>query len=89
MYNESLFDRSSRFVLILTAMIPKAIGENISLARTGARLTQIEMAGRLGVTQAAVSGWETGRRVPSVYMLARVAAVLGVSVDALLTPAAA
>ena len=47
-------------------------------------MTQKQLAEALGVTQGAVSQWETGRGGPSAKMLKPLADVLGVTVDDLL-----
>lgn len=47
-------------------------------------MTQAEMAQRLGVTNKAVSKWETGKAKPTTNTLRKMAVLFGVSVDALL-----
>ena len=48
-------------------------------------LTQEEMANRLGVTASAVNKWESGASLPDITMLAPIARLLGITVDALLS----
>jgi transcriptional regulator with XRE-family HTH domain len=60
------------------------IGYNIRSARGAAKLSQSALATRLGVTQASVSLWETGSRVPNVEVLRRIAVSLGCSLNVLL-----
>lgn len=43
-------------------------------------LTQLELAGQLGVTEKAVSKWETGRGYPDISLIGPLSAALGVSV---------
>lgn len=43
--------------------------------------TQIELARKLGVTQALVSKWVTGRGTPKTVTVPKIAEVFGVSVD--------
>lgn len=43
------------------------------------KFTQTEFAEKLGVTQQAVSRWESGGSAPRMSMIARIAEVLGVS----------
>ncbi|MFK5706036.1 helix-turn-helix transcriptional regulator [Ligilactobacillus sp. LYQ139] len=43
--------------------------------------TQIEFAKALGVTQTAVSAWETGRVVPSTKNIKKIAEVLNKPID--------
>ena len=59
------------------------IGDNISYIRKKRGFTQIDFADALGVTQSAVSHWETGRAVPDTRQIFNIAKLLGVSVDAL------
>ncbi|HLH70584.1 MAG TPA: helix-turn-helix transcriptional regulator [Candidatus Dormibacteraeota bacterium] len=50
-------------------------------ARRRAGLTQVELAKRLGTTQAAVTRLETGRFLPAVRTLCRLARALDVGVE--------
>ena len=47
-------------------------------------LTQSELAEKLGITNKAVSKWETGEAMPDTAQLLPLAEILGVSVDELL-----
>lgn len=60
------------------------IGENIRRARQKNGLTQYELAEKLGVSDRAVSRWETGAASPDVGALVRLALILETSADALL-----
>ena len=53
--------------------------------REGAGLTQRQLAERIGVTDKAVSKWETGRGLPDVTLVEPIARALGVSVAELLS----
>ena len=53
--------------------------------RERAGFTQGEVARKLGVTDAAVSMWETGKTSPRAVLLPRIAALYGCTVDSLLT----
>lgn len=57
------------------------LADKIYEARKRARLSQEELAHRLGVTRQAVSKWETGRSVPDTENIRRMAAALAVSSD--------
>ena len=59
-------------------------GQFISERRKAIGLTQKELAERLGVTNKAVSKWETGGGMPDVSMLRKLSEILEVSVDELL-----
>jgi transcriptional regulator with XRE-family HTH domain len=54
-------------------------------ARKNARLTQVELAGRIGVDKSYISRIEKGVTVPSVATFYRIVNALGLSVE--LTPA--
>lgn len=53
-------------------------------ARIQAGLTTTQLAQHMGVTQAAVSHWDTGKKVPGTDTLCRLADLYGVTVDYLL-----
>lgn len=59
-------------------------GAFIAKTRGELRLTQKELADRIGVTDKAVSKWETGRGFPDVGVLEILAKELGVSVTELM-----
>ena len=56
----------------------------IALLRKQQKMTQNDLARRLGITYQAVSGYETERREPSFDILYKMADVFGVSVDYLI-----
>ena len=58
-------------------MNPSDIGRVVSERRREAGLTQAELAARMGTTQAALSKIETGRTLPGLDLLARVAEATG------------
>lgn len=62
----------------------ESIGRTIALLRKRAGWTQRELAGRLGVTDKAVSRWERGLGLPEQSSLARLAKVLGVDIEDIL-----
>ncbi len=62
-----------------------ALGKTIGLLRRRRGLTQEELAQSLGVSAQAVSKWETDNSCPDIMLLPKLAAELGVSVDALLS----
>ena len=59
------------------------LGDRLRRARQAQGLTLSQVGAALGVSHAAVSRWETGRRAPSLRLLQRLAAVLGVAPGAL------
>ena len=65
-------------------MDAKKTGELIAALRKEKGWSQAELAERLGVTNKAVSRWETGRGYPDVELLPLVARELGVTISELL-----
>ena len=57
------------------------IGLNIYTLRKQSGLTQAGLAERLGVTEQAVSKWETGQCAPDVSLFPGIAELFGVSID--------
>lgn len=70
-------------------MDAKKIGAFIAASRRARGLTQQQLAGELGVTNRAVSKWETGQGLPDIAVLPDLAVALGVTVDELLAGGAA
>ena len=66
-------------------MNQKHFGLIITKLRKQHRMTQEKLAQKLNVSSKAVSKWETGMGYPEITLLPKIAAVLGVSVDFLLT----
>ena len=60
------------------------IAKNIVLLRTGAHLTQAELAERLNYSDKAVSKWERGESLPDITVIKAIADMFGVTVDWLL-----
>lgn len=59
------------------------IGQNIKLLRQRKHLTQEQVAAQLGVSYQAVSKWETSANTPDIALLPALAALFGVTIDAL------
>ncbi|MCI5500028.1 MAG: helix-turn-helix transcriptional regulator [Clostridiales bacterium] len=55
-------------------------------ARTKAGFSQAEVAERIGISDAAVSMWETGKTNPRASILPELARLYGCTVDELLSP---
>lgn len=53
-------------------------------ARTKCGISQVEAGRRLGVSDAAVSMWETGKTAPRAKLLPKIALLYGCSVDELM-----
>ena len=60
------------------------IAERIRKARKEAGLTQKQLGDRMGVSDASITQYESGKRNPKVETLQRIAKALGVGVDVLL-----
>ena len=59
------------------------IGNNIKQLRQQKNLTQDQVAEKLGVSYQAVSKWENNANTPDIALLPEIAALFGVSIDAL------
>lgn len=55
--------------------------QRIHQARHAAGLTQSKVAAQIGVTQAAVSAWESGKATPGLENLHKLAVALGCQID--------
>ena len=66
-------------------MEPTRIGRFIAERRKALGLTQRQLAERLAVSDKAVSKWETGRGLPDVLLMLPLCAVLGITVNDLLS----
>ena len=58
-----------------------SLGRFISLRRKFLRMTQEELAEKIGVSKSAIAKWETERGLPDRDNLGRLAEVMNVSVD--------
>ena len=58
-------------------------GEAIKALREKCGMTQAELAGKIGVSDKAVSKWETGRGLPDITLVEPIASALGLSVGEL------
>ena len=67
----------------------QTLGKRIMYHRKRLSLTQDQLAEQLGVTAQAVSKWENDQSCPDISTIPRLAAIFGISTDALLgyTPA--
>ncbi len=61
-----------------------AVAANITALRTNAKLTQAELAEKLGYSDKSVSKWERGESVPDIYVLKNIADIFDVTVDYIL-----
>lgn len=59
-------------------------GKFIALCRKNKKMTQAELAERLGITDRAVSKWENGRSMPDCSIMLELCNILGISVNELL-----
>ena len=61
------------------------IGKFIAQRRKMQNLTQMQLAEQLGITDRAVSRWETGKTLPDAAIMLALCGILGISVNDLLT----
>ncbi len=61
------------------------IGKFIAERRKNAKLTQMQLAKKLDITDRAVSKWETGKAMPDSSIMLELCDVLGISVNDLLS----
>ena len=61
------------------------IGRFIAERRKKANLTQAQLAEKLGITDRAVSKWETGRSLPDASLMLDLCGLLGINVNDLLS----
>ena len=62
----------------------ETLGGMIARLRKQKGMTQLELAGKLGVTDKAVSKWERDLSCPDIGLLPSLAEVLGISIDELM-----
>ncbi len=60
------------------------IGKYLSVLRKYYKITQDELASRLGVTRQAISKWETGATIPDVELLMKLSELYGISINDIL-----
>ena len=63
----------------------ESIGKRIASARKAKGMTQVDLAGKMGVSSQAVSKWETDASCPDISLLPLLCKTLGITADELLT----
>ena len=58
----------------------------IRMLRERKKLTQAELAAKIGVMQSTVARYESGERLPSVFVALKIAEILDCTIDDLLRP---
>jgi transcriptional regulator with XRE-family HTH domain len=66
------------------ARLPKTLGKNVQRARKKERLTQEELADKVGISRAYMGYIEQGRNAPSLETLEKIARALKVKISTLL-----
>ena len=61
------------------------IGKFIAMRRKHMNLTQMQLAEKLGITDRAISKWETGKTLPDSSIMLELCAILGITVNDLLS----
>jgi len=59
----------------------KEIGKKIQMAREESGMTQVDLSGSLGITQAALSNYELGKRRLYLHQIEQIAGLLGKTLD--------
>jgi len=70
--------------IILMSVISLKLGQNLKKIRTAKKMSQGDIARKLEVHRAYVSGIENGKRNPTLATIEKLAATLGVAVSELL-----
>lgn len=60
------------------------LGKRLKRLRSEKKLTQMELAEKIGVTHVSISGYESGKRTPDTETLTKIADFFNVSTDFLL-----
>lgn len=61
-----------------------SVGDKLRTLRNERNLSQDRLAKKVSVTRASIATYESGNRLPSLYVLVRLARALGVTTDYLL-----
>ena len=77
-------NENARCYLVLRMNVRRIVGNNVRKYRLLAKMTQAEMARRMGVDRTYISGLEKGERNITIETLAQAAKALGVRVAKLL-----
>lgn len=67
------------------AKLEDIVKKRLRTIRENLKLNQSQFADKLGISQAAISQFEDGKRVPSIDTLDKIAKALGISVQSLLS----
>lgn len=59
------------------------IGGRIRLYRRAGRMTQRQLAGKLGLDRTSISAYEHSKRIPDIFILCHLADIFAVSLDEL------
>lgn len=66
-------------------MNQERIGKFIAVCRKEKKITQSELAEKLGVTDRSVSNWETGKNMPDLSLFKPLCEILGITINELLS----
>lgn len=61
----------------------RMIGQNIKRYRIRQGMSQCQMAELLWIDRSSLSAYETGKRIPDIFMLWRIADIFGITLDSL------
>jgi transcriptional regulator with XRE-family HTH domain len=76
LFSAGWYDSKHRVIPTGAAMIYRDIGKRLQRAREEAQMSQEELAGLLGITQAALSNYELGKRRLYLQNLEQIASIL-------------
>ncbi|SNU87154.1 DNA-binding protein [Streptococcus merionis] len=82
-FMKSIMRVTSALDFIFGDLSIKTIGEQIKHLRLDAGLSQTQLAERLGISNQAVSKWETNFSQPDITLLPDLATIFGISIDSL------
>ena len=75
-------------ILVEKRCVSMNFGEKLKMLRTGQKMTQQQLAERIGVAKSVVSYYESGDRYPSYDVLIKIASIFRTTTDYLLNVSA-
>ena len=76
--------QKSKYTLIKSTVSTETLGERLARLRKEKGFTQVELAGKIGITQVLISNYERNRLRPHYEMIINFAYALNVTTDELL-----
>ena len=66
-------------------MNQEKIGKFIAENRKNKKMTQVQLAQKLGVTDRAISNWENGKNMPDLSLFKSLCEILGITINELMS----